>query len=349
MSNIRRTLQITSFLFGMILMFCYIGWHLGYEGFIIVGDITMPPALIFLIQFVLFVVNLSLQGGFVLREYTWKILYFSLPVAVIEAGRAIFLPSVPNIVFSGILPIVIYIIAAIRRKSLKRTLISIAMVNVAILAHQFVVSCITQTPLTCDVSIYTVLRLSVDSILLMLLFYSIGGVKRELEFLVFPGRTRDERNCDVGRESDSTDSRSVPVDKFEKLVMRSVIAVVQVIQWMFILWVCSLDNLFLDALVMTTSFICHGTIINKRRHLKPVVLCTLVATAMFYFAARFTVSFTYSQFFPIFIGLLLTYTVYRVSYQFDKVAEERAEKDLQRIKALEMEIEDAWARLEELS
>lgn len=346
MPSVKKTLQMTGLLFGMTILFCYIGWHLGYEGFILVGDIELPFWLQNVISFVLLLVNLSLQGGFTLKEYSWKILKYSLPLTTITAiGVLVF--NLPGEIFSGFMPLIVFFVFSILRD--RKLWWRSWFVNAVILVHQWAVSNFTQTPLTYEVSVYTILRLSIDAILLLLLFYSIGGARHHaLEQLVFPGRRRAQRSRHGSGQADTQSTDDVPVGKFEKWVMRSVIAVVQVIQWMFILWVCSLDNLFLDALVMTTSFICHGMIIKQRQHLKPIILCTLAATAMFYFAARFTISFQYSQFFPIVIGLALVYTVYRISYQIESKAIKEAEESLERVKALETKIDQVWDRLDEI-
>lgn len=345
MSNVKKTLQMTSLLFGMTLLFCYIGWHLGYEGFIIVGDITVPYWTRQVVSFMFLLINLSLQGGFALDEYGWKILRYSIPLTVLDAV-AILVFGAPNAIFSGPVPLLFFMFLAIKKD--KRLWWRPLAINAGVIIYQIVASIFTQTPLS-NASMYTVFRMSIDNGLVHLLFYMMGGVKYHgLEQLVFPGRAGDDRDRHEHRQTDSKSPSDVPVGKFETWVMRVVITSVQVIQWVFILWICSLDNLFLDALVMTTSFICHGLIISRRQHLRPIILCTLAATAMFYFAARFTLSFQYSQFFPIVIGLLLTYTMYRVSYQIELAAQAKAEEDLRRITKLEREMDAAWKCLDEL-
>jgi len=236
------------------------------------------------------------------------------------------------------------------------------LIELIIVGHQLVVSRITQTPLYIETSMFVRMRLSIDSLLLVGLIFCIGGVIYEgrrsskkdhhrrrgtLESLVFPGRTYETR-AEINDE-DPTVERFVLLDKFERYLFGAVIIGVQVAQWMFILWICSRDNLFLEALVMTTSFICHGMIISKRKHLKPISLCTLAATAMFYTAARFSIPFQYSQFFHIIIGLILVYTLYRVSHEFEKTAKKKLESEQKRINKLESRIDDAWRELERLS
>jgi hypothetical protein len=355
--NIKNTLHMTSLLFGMMLLFCYIAWHLGYEGFIILGDVEFPPILAYLICSISLLINLSLQIGFVLNIYQWKVLRYSIPLAL---GSLVWSIWLPGVIFTGpVVMLCIFGIAIFQRK-VKRAWWTLLLLNSVVIFHQIIVSQITATSLTYDVSMYSVVRLSIDSVLLMLLFYSIGGEKyyatrhsqsecpNPLESMVFPQRGRTQSDRNDGCQNSPQGAESVPLDKFDRWVMRSVIGVVQIIQWMLILWVCSLDNLFLDALVMTTSFICHGMIISWRKHLKPIILCTFAATAMFYIAARFTISFQYSQFFPIIIGLFLVYTIYRISYQFEKAVKERIKQDLARIEVLEQKVEEAWQYMDDL-
>lgn len=348
MSNVKKTLQMTSLLFGLVILFCYIGWSLGYDGFVIIGHIEMPGWMADWIARALLLINLSLWGGYVLDIYSWKILYISTPLVAASAIGHNFLPAV---LFTGPIPSLVFLIVGLARKHGKTSAMRLVVTNILILVYQFLATSFCEIDMSVYISVYQALRFSINNILLHLLFYSIGGEKyygRRLEQLVCPGRGRNERLRDGSREADSEDSRDVPVDKFEKWVMRSVIGVVQVIQWMIILWVCSLDNLFLDALVITTSFICHGKIISQRKHLKPIVLCTLFATSMFYFAARFTISFRYSQFFPIVVGLALTYALYQISYQLSEHDREKQKAELYRIKKLEEQINIAWDHLEDL-
>lgn len=352
MSNIKKTLQMTSLLFGMATLFCYIAWCLGYEGFIIIGDVYIPQIIADLICAILFAIHMSLQTGFVMDWYNWKVLWFAIPLTFCNAIGCLYLPP---IIFTGILPSIVFIFAAIKKHGWKKRSLRPLIVIAVTVAHQGFVSIFSNLNLAVDISMYQVLRLSISEILLTLLLYAIGGVlyhghrrSNRLELLVFPGRVRDDKNRNESRQPDQKSTEDVPVGTFEVWVMRAAIAVVQVLQWMFILWVCNLDNLFLDALVMTASFICYGMIISKRQHFKPVILCTLAATAMFYFAARFTISFQYSHFFPIFIGLLLAYTVYRISYEIEKANKQKLTKELERIYELETKIDQVWEQLEKL-
>lgn len=368
--KLKSTLQMTSLLFAMAMLFCYIAWSLGYEGFVIIGHMDMPRFWFDTICNILLLINISLISGFTLNIYKWKILYFSIPFVIIQIIGV--LCGIPASLFTGPISTIALIIGLLVIKktpydletihiwkiTMKKWKLGFARLSIALivtLLHQWIISKISLVDLTTEISAYQVFRLSINGILLMLLLYCIGGIYHErystlrLELVVFPGGIRDDDDCNESRSVQPQSAESVPVDKFERWLVRSVIGVVQIMQWMFILWVCNLDNLFLDALVMTTSFICHGMIISKRKHLKPVILCTLAATAMFYFCARFTISFQYSQFFPIIIGLILTYTLYRVDHQFEIAAKEKHKKDLARIAELEKQIDAAWQRLDELS
>lgn len=351
MSNVKKTLQMTSLLFGLAILFSYIGWHLGYDGLILVGEVNLSWQVMYLINKALLAINFVFYGGFILQELSMKAVYYMIPALILSI-----ICDLVGVVLLGTGPIptiyFIFVALFLLKKKGKPTIIrSFIAVTVSIL-YQIVAVIFKTGELTLNYAIpqFTRLMFSIDMILILLLLFLVGGVKDGwwLERLVFTGRRRDERSCNDCNQDDEEDPSNVPVDKFERWVMRSVIGAVQVLQWLIILWVCSLDNLFLDALIITTSFICHGKIISTRKHLKPIILCTLAATAMFYFSARFTISFRYSQFFPIIIGLALVYTLYRVSCQFDEAAKKNTIKQIERLELLEYQMEEAWECLEDI-
>jgi len=335
------------------MLFCYVAWALGYEGFVIVGHIDMPLPMISVICGLLFALHVALATGFVMDWYNWKVLYFAIPLTAIHVIGNL-LQLFPPLISSTLLPFIVFLVAALKKHRFRKRALRPLIVMGVTLIHQMLVALFYGIDLSAPISIYQFFRVSISEGLLILLLFTIGGAiynehSLSWELLVFPGRVRDDRHRHDSSQGHSQNPSNIPINRFEQWVMRSVMIVVQIIQWMFILWVCNLDNLFLDALVITTSFICHGLIIAKRKHFKPIILCTLAATAMFYVAARFTISFQYSHFFPIIIGLLLVYTVYRISYQFEKAEQERLEKDLARLAKLEIQLADAWKQIDKLS
>lgn len=351
MTNVRKTLQMTGLLFSMIVLFCYIGWHLGYDGLLLVGKLEVPMWINRMVCRFLYMITTAFVISFALDDYSYDVLKVIIPFSCFIL---IFNAHIPNAFLEMPIICIAILVIGFLRKDILWTFIRLFIIEAIGVIYQFIAMCMKAGSFNLDtkVSFYFGVMFSIDLILVYILIWLIGGAKhygRKLEPLVFPGRIRDDQNRNGSRKTDSQTASDIPVDVFEKWIMRSVIAVVQIIQWMFILWVCNLDNLFLDALVMTTSFICHGMIINKRQHLKPIILCTLAATAMFYFAARFTISFRYSQFFPIIIGLLLVYILYRISYQIEVNAKTLAKQDLERIKVLEKQISEAWEHIDELS
>ena len=348
MSNVKKTLQMTSLLFAMVTLFCYISWHLGYHGLVLVGNINIPQWLMYIICKVLFIINMIFYGSYVIDEYSYKPLLYLIPILILSMISDYF--KIYGIVAGPIQMLYFVMLSFILKPDRKKSAIMRSLlINGVTVGYQLLAIIFKTGNFTLDSELPQYMRLmfSIDMIVLLILVWSKGGVNNgRVERLVFPGRTGNERNRNVRSEGDEKSEQDVPVGKFEQWVMRSTILAVQIIQWVFILWVCSLDNLYLDALVMTTSFICHGMIISKRKHLKPIILCTLAATAMFYFAARFAISFQYSQFFPIVIGLLLVYTMYRIDYQFEKASQKKRENDIQRIKELELQLEDAWKHID---
>jgi len=332
------------------MLFCYIGWHLGYDGLILVGEVVIPDWLNVLIGSILCLVQLSLVGSYILNYYSFKILKFTIPLIIVADISCLFLGFG---LVSGPIATLYFIIIGILKKDTKRSLLRALVITVLTIGYQAVAVFLKTGKLDFNyqMPVYTALMFSIDMILLTLLIWMIGGAQNvsKLEFLVFPGRIRDERISSESSKASPQVIDGVQVSKFEQWLMGAVLIVVQVLQWMFILWICSFDNPFLDVLVMTTSFICHSMIIAKRKHLKPIILCTLAATAMFYVAARFTISFQYSQFFSIVIGLVLVYMVYRIGYYFEMKAKTKARAEIKRIEALEVQIAKAWEQLDRLS
>lgn len=351
MTKIGRSLQITSLMVGMTVMFCYISWHLGYDGLILVGEINIPRNINYTICKILFSINLLLVLSFTMQEYTKKVFGMFIPILCISV--ILDKLNIPWLSTSFItIPYLISL--SIKRKSMnvvikRYSLITLITIGYQLLAAYFKFGSIL---LPRNVSLYAGLMFSIDMILIIFLIWSIGGVLDHggrMELLVFPGQRRDDKHRNERYQIRTQNPSNIPVGKFEQLVMGSTIIFVQVLQWMFILWVCNLDNLFLDALVISTSFICHGMIISKRKHFKPIALCTLAATGMVYICARFTVSFYHSQVFSIFIGLIMVYVLYRISYEFDKRAEDKLEAQLHQIHKLNEKIEKAWEQIDNIS
>jgi len=324
----------------MITLFSFIAWHLGFEGFIIIGYISTPDWISYSIAYILLLLNICLFIGFVLNIYNWKVLYGAIPLVLMSAIGSIWLPA---FLFTGPLPAVVMVGYIAVKKLGKWAYFRLGIHITVVLMFQLLCSITRGVDLCVYASFYQAIRLSIDNALLFLLLYLIGGVYahgHRLEYVVFPRRIRNERTRDESCKVKAQTSESfLGINRFEKWIMKSVILVVQILQWMFILWVANLDNLFFDALIITTSFICHGMIISQRKHLKPIILCTLTAAAMFYVAARFTIPFYISQFFPVLIGLMLVYTMYRVSLYFEQVVERKLLEDIERLRIIEQKLD----------
>ena len=84
MMKIKNVLQITAMLFGMALLFSYIAWMLGYEGFIIIGYVRLPIWLIQINMLILFTCNMFLLYGYTMNDYTLKPLYFAIPMGILS-------------------------------------------------------------------------------------------------------------------------------------------------------------------------------------------------------------------------------------------------------------------------
>jgi hypothetical protein len=100
---------------------------------------------------------------------------------------------------------------------------------------------------------------------------------------------------------------------FAKAKAIALLLIYHVIQVMIILALCRIGNVFIEGICIVTSFLVYGFVIKRRWHSKSLLICSSISFAMFYVAARSIPSVHYSKFIPIVIGLLLVYSLYRVS------------------------------------
>lgn len=288
--KLRSILQMTSLLFAMVVLFSYIGWFLGYEGFLLVGDIELPRWVRLITTTLLFSANFSLVSSYVLDRYHLDVFKAIIPFVIFYIVHLFIYPTVW---VSGPIATAYLICVGVYRGDWKKTLKRAVFISVLTILYQLLSTTIKMgSPLfTHETTFYVGAMFSIDMLIFTILIWAMGGVKygRTIQLLVCPGRIRDGEFRDDSGAFCPQNDEFLRLTRFEKWIMKSVVMGIQVVQWIFILWVCSIDNLFIEGLVMTTSFICYGMIISRRNHFKPVWLCTLVSTAMFYFIARFTI------------------------------------------------------------
>ncbi len=347
---------MTSLLFAMIVLFSYIGWHMGYEGFSLVGHIDLPYWVAYILCKAILYINFCLVGSYIVNQYN----RISFIISIIPLITSIILDNLGySLLGTGPIPVILFLVIAmvIQEEKMRTVVLRAIIITSVTLAYQVITILYKTSELALlEYSIYNGLMLSIDMIILLTLVWAKGGARHagmvadgrkdagRFQLLVFPGRIGR-----AGSKSSEKDRKlAEDLDQFEKWIMRSVILVVQVLQWVFILWLCHLDNLLLEGLVITTSFICYGMIIQRRRHFKPILLCTLIAGLLFYLASKFTLNVRYSQFFPILVGLTIVYSLYRIDYELDERKKRKYQRDIKRIEALNEEMIEVWDRIDKM-
>ena len=320
MSLVKKIVLMTLCLMATTVLFNLIGWTLGYQGFLIVGEIELNPLFINILFFLLVSVQTSVLASITWNMYGWKPLLYLLPYFILDFVLGIFIyQSSLFSIYTFVLPILYILVLAFLLNKTEKCYKVLARLLVVIL-----IICLYQG-LTIyfktgrfelgynNVSAYVLLIYSIDLTLLYVVIYCYGGMKNVLEQMgksLFPVQQWDAKVCQESVELDKW-YNSLSIIKKAKAI--SFLLLLQILQWAFILFVCRLGNVLIEGLAITGSFLAYGLIIQKKWHSKCILICTVISSLMFYGAARMTLAYQYSQFMPILIGLFLLYALYRIA------------------------------------
>jgi len=363
MSDIKRLLIITMFLFIAMTIICVVSAAMGYNKLAIENqDLVLSPLGFYIIQSVVFAIQIFIMCSVVLNKYNVGIIKFVIPLVLIKhvAEQIIsqqFVAFVLPIVYLITVIIAFYKDKNLRVKSFKRMVwfsVSVAIYQLSVLFYKL--GHIT------TLTTYEWVISSIDLIIFMVLLYLIGGEKdvprisdKSVCSPVFPNYGRFNflfpQNFNVVR-CDNEDS--LALEQFAALTGRKRLKAMLLLlgfnlfQWVIVLIVCNFDNVFIEGLIVTTSYICFGFIIRRRWHSKNLLVCTSIATVLFYGCAKFS-AFKYTQFTPILLGLLITYMMYRISLIVDKKTEKAILEEEEKIIAKQNIINEQWQNIDDIS
>lgn len=360
MTSIRKVLSMSIFLFVIIALFTLVGFYLGHDGLILVGDIDLPIVVYGIINFIVFAIQFILLSCIILSEYSKKIFKIAIPYLIA------YFVSVPF--FSGYLKFiptsawVLYLLVwAIIRKDLKQSTKRALKISLFVMVFEFVELIVKAGQFTFGYNVlnqYQWLIYSIDLIIFITFLFAIGGEKHYELLGLAVRRSRWERILCPEQIEDALDDAETSAELkiwqamkgFARIRAMSLLLGFQLMQWTIILFVCFISNVFIEGLVITASFICHGFIIKRRWHSNSLIVCTLVSAAIFYVASHISISFQYSQLFPVVIGLVLIYSLYRVALLTDAKNNiiNVDQKEINKIDKLEQNIDIAWHRIDEI-
>ena len=314
MSSIRKVITMTFILCIVMIFFCYTAFKLGSDKLLLTGNINIRSWLRYLISAIIFMLQFIMQVGFSINEYSKKLLLLTLPYLLVYIIGNIFFPY---FIITAIAPFIYIITLGIYRKNLAKTLLRYIIYAVIIIFYQYIAIAIKSTGFSyyageVSVSYYRILIINIDLLILSAILFTIGGEKfyAAHEHIFYPEAIGSP---EYDREDHNALDNFSKYQGFQKVMAMALLITFQLIQWTIILVFCHIGNVFIEGLVITASFVIHGLIIKRRWHSNNLIICTLGSALMFYVAAKSSVSFYYSQLFPVIVGLIMVYILYRVS------------------------------------
>ncbi|MCL2002750.1 MAG: hypothetical protein FWG72_01955 [Oscillospiraceae bacterium] len=320
MPGLRKILRLTACLFLAVTVCSYIAYKLGYDGLLLTGTWALPDWANVAVCFALFSAQSFLLFCVILDEYGKKIWRMLLPYLALDLAAGFLLPA---LVQSGALPVVYLTVCAVVRRDVKRTALRAAIVCPALMLYQWFVLTVKLGGFIPDYNhapLAQAVVASVDLIIIIGIFYAIGGEKhydtKTYKLVLFPEAVEAARLDGEDREALTAFWN---LTKFQRVRAMATLLGFQMLQWMVILAACAAGNVLVEGLIISASFIAYGFIVRRRWHSGSVTVCTILCAAMFYAAAKLSPAFKHTQLFPVLIGLLLIYGLYRVSLYTDKV------------------------------
>jgi len=366
LTNGHRVVNMLILLVGLMALYTFIGFHMGYDGLVLVGEVQLAHLPRNILKVLIFAVQ------------TFLIVSYSLDIYDIKSTTKLCLPFLAiwfvvegfgsGFATSGIMPVIYVMALAIKRGIWKQSLCRTLVVNGAIIAYQ-VYSILIKTGHRmlgyATLTTYEWLITSIDLLLLILLIYTRGGVLHHAQLAFrgkqLMGRGRLERKlvvfpADISRSQGCNDRGGIAEETralgrlkgFERLFAMSLLAGIQIFQFSVALLACRIGNVFIEGAVIATSYVAMGFVIQRRWHSTGLLKCTLLAAIMFYVSAKVTIAFQYSQFFPIIVGALLCYGMYRVGLIVEDKDAAKLRDRYGRAKGLEQKIELAKKTVDEI-
>lgn len=318
-SSVSKILTLTLSLCLLVLFVSYISWILGYRGLVMMQYYYLPHDMSVLLSYVLFYVHSILLVGILLDVYSTKLFSYALIPLVFNLVGAQLGLDLSIVTFAS--TILVLTVLGVCTKSLKQVLKRILVYIPVTLVVQYVLLQARTLNFVVGyngVGVYMSLVLSIDLIILYLIVFALRGEKYYAKLvttgsdkLVLYSQDIEDPNHDEEDLRELEDFAKLV--GWKKFISIMVLFGLQSLQWLVILVICAIGNVFWEGLLITASFVIHGIVIKRRWHSNSVLGCTLVGALMFLVAARFSPPSYVTQFVPILLGLLLLYMLYRVS------------------------------------
>ena len=346
----RSLLKMTATLFALVVLFSFIGLHMGYDGLFLAGSIMLPIWLEECIKAALFGVQLFLVFSYSLNDYSKGAVKATLPFWAFAVILQLFCKGM---LVSTVLPILYMMAISIKQKDNFATAARMLSVMALLLGYQLLMLPIKAGRESIGyhaIDTYQWLMMSIDLTILALLIYAIGGLHYYVELVLqlgdkrrglarlFPESVNDAK---LDNEDLQAVERWQALVGFRKLQAVATLLAFQLLQWLAVVGCCLLGNVGIEGALISLSFLCHGMVVHRRWHSNSVMACTVASAILFYIAARSCILFAYSQFFCIVVGMLLVYAMYRLAILVDNAEIKKTQSKLSRIETLKEKVETA--------
>lgn len=319
-SPIQKILFIMLFCFSVVIAGAYVSFLMGSRYFLIPLFSAEPDKTISdILCIAMFCAN------------TFFVIYFSLNVPIKKAATLalcyspffLFFEKLPvgnelkTLVFPLLYTAICY--ATMDRTDIKKFLIRLAMINIAIPLYQIPTIAIKYNITSLafqaqSVSIISKLFFSFDFYLFMVNIIMWKVVKQyELQLVV---GTKDIENPILDNEDLESLRRFNSLRGFKKAKACIALVMFQVAQTVLVLFVCRVGNVLIEGSIVALASIVSGQYIKRRWH-GTVLACTIVSTISTFIGARTPPNAKFSILIFVVIGISITYMLYRVTFLGD--------------------------------
>lgn len=355
MSVAKKLLNMTFLLFGLITLYCFVGFKLGYDNLLLVEyDWQIPEIVQRVLYFIIYVFQI-----FMIFSYTSG-LYDKRIIKMLCAYIPVFILALfPNgALVSLILPIIYSVVSAIIFKTNKKDLLKLWVI---LIGYQSIVLLI-KTGIYYfgynELSVNFNLIMNIDYTLLIILFFLKGCINygRVSKMVIWNWghrwlcRTFSEENitAPICNEEAELVKEFQQLTGMERLMARIRLLVYYVLSWTLILIACKLGNILIEVIVILVAFVSYRFIIPRHWHAKYIFGCVVSGIVVFYIAAKTIMPFIYSQFFPIIIGFIVLLSLNKLGLLVEEAEIAKTQKDLERISVVEDKIEKAYQKIDDI-
>lgn len=312
-----KLLGVTICLIGVTVIATYFSWLLGFQGFLLVGNIEVPILVQNFVDGMLFYATFLPLVGISLNEYSIKLIGLTIPFMIVAS--IVCSLTTETFFMSMIAPIIYILLIGLLRKDFKSTLKRTIVISIIVILYQIPTSFIKLNCLPLNQNNFSAFQkwvYTIDFVVFMIILFLFGGGITYGKHIFHAKSKETYDNCN---ESSEIAKEFSSLSKWERIFTMILFFGIQILQTIVILVICNfVTSITLKLLIIMASFLIHGQFLKERWHSNSIVACTLISSSMFFVSASLSPSFFTFQLIPIVIGMLLVYSLYKIKVMQDK-------------------------------